>query len=333
MKYLVVGSGSIGKRHIRNLLSIKVKPEDIAVVDTREDRRQEVKDMFSIQNLYNSFESAMEAKKYDAALICTPTSLHIPTAVHLAKKGIHMIIEKPLSHNLEGVEELKEIVDKNKVVVEMAYIFRYSPLTKKVKELLDSGTIGKVLSVRGEFSEYLPDWHPWEDYRSFYMAQKSQGGGSVLDQSHIMDLIHYLIGGFKSVYAINTKISSLEVNADDIAEMIVTLKNGVIASIHTDIFGRDHKKYLEIKGEKGNILWDFYMNEVRHYNADTKSSAVFRKFPTDFNLCYIEELKHFIECCQGLKKPTATLQEGIETMELIMAVEKSHLSQKVEHVR
>ena len=116
--------------------------------------------------------------------------------------------------------------------------FRYTPTIMKVKELLETGLIGKVLSVRGEFSEYLPDWHPWEDYRSFYMAEKSQGGGSILDQSHIMDLIHYLFGGFKSVYAINTRISSLEINADDIAEMIVTMKSGVIAAIHTDIYGQ-----------------------------------------------------------------------------------------------
>lgn len=332
MKYLVIGAGSIGKRHIRNLISIGTRCEDISVVETREDRRKEILDIIKIKIIYKFLGEALDADQYDAGLVCVPTSLHIPMGIQLAQKGIHILMEKPLSHNLEGIEEFKAAVKKNKVIVEMAYIFRYSPAIKKVKELLDSGVIGKVISVRGEFSEYLPDWHPWEDYRTFYMAKKAQGGGSILDQSHIMDLIHYLIGGFKSVYAVNTKLSNLEIEADDFAEMVVTLKNGVIASIHTDIFGRDHNKSLEIKGEKGNIFWHHYLNEVRHYDAEIKCTHVYRNFPSDFNLCYIEEIRRFISCCLGKEKPLVDLRSGIETMELILAAEKSHQSQKVEKV-
>lgn len=323
MKFLVIGSGSIGKRHIRNLLALKVNPADIAAIDTRPDRRAEV-EALGVKTTFASFEEALAAGKYDAAMVCSPTSLHITQGIELAKRGVHMLMEKPLAHDLAGVEELKKVVADNKVAVVMAYIFRFAPITAKVKELLASGAIGKVLYARGEFSEYLPDWHPYEDYRTFYMAEKSQGGGSILDQSHIFDLVHYLIGGFKSVYAFNSLISSLEVNADDIAELVVTLKNGVLASLHTDIFGREHKKYLDIKGEKGNIYWDFYGNQVTLYHPDTKSVEVFKKFPADFNLSYIEELRHFIACCEGREQPIATLQEGIETMELILAAEKSH---------
>lgn len=332
MKYLVIGAGSIGKRHMRNLISIGTKCEDISAVEIREDRRKEILDVLRIRKVYKSFSEALDADQYQAALVCTPTYLHIPTGIQLAQQGIHILMEKPLSHNLDRIEEFKAAVNSNNVIIEMAYIFRYSPGVKNIKGMLDSGAIGKVLSVRGEFSEYLPDWHPWEDYRTFYMAKKAQGGGSILDQSHIMDLIHYLIGGFKSVYAFNTKLSNLEIEADDIAEMVVTLKNGVIASIHTDIFGRDHKKSLEIKGEKGNIFWDHYLNEVRHYDAETKCTHVYRDFPSDFNLCYIEEIKRFISCCQGKAKPLADLQTGIETMELIIAAQKSHQSQKAEQV-
>lgn len=332
MKFLVIGGGSIGKRHTRNLLAVGIKPEDIGVVEVREDRIEEIKTTIGIQNVYTSLDQAVAAKTYNAAIVCAPTSLHIPMGTQLAKRGIHILMEKPLAHNLDGIEEFKAAVKDRNVVVEMAYIFRYTPTIMKVKELLAAGLIGKVLSVRGEFSEYLPDWHPWEDYRSFYMAEKSQGGGSILDQSHIMDLVHYLFGGFKSVYAINTRISSLEINADDIAEMIVTMKSGVIAAIHTDIYGRDHKKELEIKGELGNIFWNQYANEVTHYDAKTQCKYVYRKFPTDFNQNYIAETQRFIDCCNGKKQPLANLQTGIETMELILAAEKSQETQQVEMV-
>ena len=332
MKILIIGTGSIGKRHLKNLINVGIDPSSITAIDTREDRREEVLS-FGVKALYPSLDIALENDDYDAALICSPTNLHLEHGIKLASRGIHMMIEKPLAHDLKGSSKFTELVEENKVIVLMGYIFRFSPLTKKVKALLSANSIGKVLYVRGEFSEYLPDWHPYEDYRSFYMAEKAQGGGSILDQCHIMDLTHYLFGGFENVFALNDNLSNLEINADDYAEMVIKLKSGVLASIHTDIFGREHKKQLEIKGEKGNILWDFYANEVALYDAENKSKKVFNNFTTDFNLCYIDEIKHFIECCKGDAKPIASLQDGIDTMELILSAECSHLSNKLEKVR
>ncbi len=332
MNILVVGAGSIGKRHLKNLLHIGIDTSNLIVVETRDDRRAEVQSL-GLDNIFQSIDDATLNHKIDAAIICSPTSLHIEHAIEIAKKNIHLMIEKPLSRDLQNIDQLKNIVEENNLAVLMAYIFRFSPLTKKVKEILENNTIGKVLYVRGEFSEYLPDWHPWEDYRSFYMAKKSEGGGSILDQSHIIDLVHYLFGGFETVSALNSKISSLELEADDFAEMIIKLKSGVIASIHTDIFGRDHKKSLEIKGEKGNIIWDFYDNSVSVYDANKKETTVFNDFSEDFNNVYIEEINHFIACCKSEQVPIATLQDGIETMELILSSERSEKSRKTELVR
>ena len=322
MKYLCIGSGSIGKRHIRNLMSIGVKAEDISAMDPREDRRNEIINM-GIRDVYSTLEEALETNDYYASIVCSPTDCHIRQGIDLASRGIHILMEKPLADNLEGIEEFKAEIEKNNVVVLMAYIFRFSPLTEKVQEILNSGVIGKVLYVRGEFSEYLPDWHPYEDYRSFYMAEKKQGGGSILDQSHIMDLVHYLFGEFETVYALNGNLSSLEVNSDDYSELTIGLKNGIIASVHTDMFGRDHKKEIEVKGEKGNIYWSPTNNFVTHYDAESKVKKLYNKFPTDFNLNYIKELSHFIACCEGREAPLATLQQGIETMELILGAYKS----------
>ncbi len=331
MKFLCIGAGSIGKRHLRNLLSIGVKADELAASDPRADRRAEVAAM-GISAVFETYEKALAAGDYDAAIMCSPTNLHIPQAIDLAKRGIHILMEKPLGHNLDGIEDLKAAVAETGVVVLMAYIFRFSPLTAKVREILEAGTIGKVLFVRGEFSEYLPDWHPYEDYRSFYMAEKSQGGGSILDQSHIMDLVHHLFGGFETIYALNGNLSSLEVRSDDYSELTVRMKNGIVASIHTDMFGRDHKKELEIKGETGNIYWNSTDNLVTLYDPETKAKQVFRKFPPDFNLNYIEEIRHFVACCEGREKPLATLQEGIETMELILAADRSVTSGAAEMV-
>ena len=143
---------------------------------------------------------------------------------------------------------------------------------------------------------------------------KNLGGGSILDQSHAMDLVHYLFGNFKSVMAFNNKLSKLEIEADDIAEMIIELENGILASIHTDIFGRRHSKSLEIKGENGNIFWDFYNNSVSIYDAKTKTFRTEDSFDKDFNKVYIEELKYFINCCEKNAEAQPNLDVGIDTM-------------------
>ena len=331
VKLLVVGAGSIGKRHIRNALHIGIPKENILAMDTREDRLEEVKKL-GIKLTFDDFDKAIK-QDFDAGIICSPTSLHIKHSTKLAELKKHLLIEKPLSSNLEGVKNLKKIIEENNLTTMIAYVFRLTPSIKFVKEKIEKNEIGKILYLRGEFSEYLPDWHPYEDYRTFYMARKDQGGGSILDQCHIMDLAHYLVGEFNSVSAINLKISNLEVKADDISEMIIKHKNGVVSSIHTDIFGRSHKKYLEIKGEKGNIFWDFYKNEVHISKEKNKKPEVFNKFEKDFNMSYIEELKHFIECFKNEKQTKIPLEEGIETMRLILAAEESQISKKEENLK
>ena len=162
----------------------------------------------------------------------------------------------------------------------------------------------------------------------FIWLKKTQGGGSILDQCHIMDLSHYLIGNFRSVSALNLKISELQIKADDISELIIKHKNGVVSSIHTDIFGRNHKKSIEIKGSKGNIFWDFYKNQVIVYNSKNKLLKKYNKFEKDFNKSYIEELKHFLKSIKYKSKTLIPLEIGIDTMKLIIAAEKSQKLKK-----
>lgn len=324
--FVVTGGGSIGKRHIKNLISLDVDKENIYVLEPREDRANEIKSL----GINNCLKDINEFKEIPikAAIICSPTSYHIDQAIYFATKKADLMIEKPLSRDLKNIDQLKDLVKKNNLVTFIAYIFRFAPSIKFIKEILEKKIIGDIFFVRGEFSEYLPDWHPYEKYNSFYMAKKELGGGSILDQSHVMDLVHYLFGNFKSVMAFNNKISRLEIEADDIAEMIVELDNGILASIHTDIFGRKHNKSLEIKGSKGNIHWDFYKNAVSIYDAETKTLKVEEDFDKDFNKVYIEELKYFIDHSKNNTQAHPNLDVGIDTMNLILSSEESQKTGK-----
>lgn len=330
MKVAVLGLGSIGKRHIMNMISLGIAPADITGVETRKDRQEETQKRFGVTQFVDDYRK-LKGQKFDCAFICTPTSLHIEPAKMFAEQGAYIFMEKPLSHNMDGVEELVKIVKAKNVEVLMAYIFRFAPSVRKLKELIDANAIGKVLYFRGEFSEYLPDWHPWEDYRSFYMAKKSMGGGSILDQSHIIDLAHYLFGEVNEVFAFNGKVSDLEVDADDMAEITASFKSGLQGTIHSDMLGRAHKKWMEIKGTKGNIEWDFYDYSVKLYHADDKKWETWT-FKKDANEMYINEMQHFLDCVKNRKRPLIPLEEGVHTMKIILASEKSSKTRKLELV-
>ena len=330
MNFLVVGCGSVGKRHLNNLIKIGINKNNIYAIDTREDRLEEVKSI-GISNVFNSLDEALKFDIY-ASIVCSPTSMHIEQSLKLLNNNINILMEKPLCSNLDGIDEVIKLKDAKNLTFMMAYVFRFSPMTIQVKQMLKDNEIGKILYARGEFSEYLPDWHPWEDYRHFYMAKKELGGGSILDQCHIMDLFHYLFGKFSSVYAYNTKISELEIQADDIAEMIIHFENNIVGSIHTDIFGRKHKKKFEIKGTEGNITWDFYDKKVTLYKSSTNREDVFNNFDEDFNNCYIEELNTFIAACSDKTILIPNLDVGIDTMKLIVNSEKSHNTKKLEKI-
>jgi len=329
VKFALIGAGSIGKRHIGNLIDRGVAASDIMAVETRADRREECRALFGLSEIYESADQLPETG-IDAALICSPTALHKDHALRLATQGAHLLIEKPLFHNLEGITELEGLVREKGLQVLVAYCFRFSQHARKLKEVIDEQVVGKPLYVYGEFSEYLPDWHPWEDYRTFYMAKTEQGGGSLLDQSHIMDIAHWCFGPVEAVFGFNGRVSDLEVETDDFAEMQVRFKSGLVGTIHQDMFGRQHTKNLEVKCARGNIYWDVYDLSVRVFDIEKHKTEIYQ-FGKDHGVMYFNEIDHFLDLCRGNTcEPFCTLEEGIHGMKIIDAVLRSQESGRLE---
>ena len=327
MKFLIVGLGSIGKRHILNLKRNGIKNSNISGVDPRIDRINETKKIHDIEKCYKNLNE-IKNFHFDAAIICSPTSLHISQAIILANNKVNIFIEKPLNHNLNKVDTFKKIVKKNKLKVLITYPFRFSRHGMKLKEVVKENKLGKVLFFRGQFSEYLPDWHPYEDYRKFYMAKKELGGGSILDQSHLIDMCHFLFGEAKEILGcFNSRVSNLKVNTDDIVNMIIKFKNGIVGNIHQDMIGRSHKKNIEIICENGSILWNVYSLSVEIYNAKLKKTKKF-SYGKNHNLMYESQTKHMLEILSRKVKPKISLEDGIHTMKIISAAIKSNKLKK-----
>lgn len=332
-RVLVVGCGSIGKRHIGNLKKLGVA--EIAAVDSREDRRAEVRERFGVTRLFPSLDEALQ-QPVDAAVICTPTSLHVPPALELARRGVHLMIEKPISHNLDGVDELLKICREKRLVCFVAYVMRFDPSLRKVKQLLDDRAVGQVLSVRSETSSYLPYWHPWEDYRTFYMAKKSLGGGAILDESHSLDYVRWLLGEPERVSCLNDRISKLEIDTDDINEMIVRFRSGAVATIHQDLIGRQPQENLEIIGSETTLHWDAKTHTVELYGVETKKREKVMydgEEEVDDAATYVAEMRHFLECVRTGEDPLITGEDGKRTLQLILAGLESARTERAVPVR
>lgn len=320
MKVLVVGCGSVGKRHIRNL--IQLKAGEIHAVDSRRDRLEEVKSL-GIETCFTSIQEALRDNwKPHAAVIATPPKFHITLALDLLDEGCDILIEKPLSRDLEGVNELIEKARRLNRWIMTGYTYRFWNPLIFMKRLLDEGKIGRPLSARISFNEYLPDWHPWEDYRKFYMASKDLGGGALLDSSHTLDIARWFFGEVKALCGTYRQLSNLEIETDDFVEIFLEFNSGTFCSVRMDLIDRAHQRDMSVAGEDGNLNWDFAKNQVNLYDAKTKKWECFT-FKDDRNDMFISEMSYFLNCVQGRQKPNYDFDECKRTMELVALCRES----------
>ena len=321
MRILIIGAGSVGRRHINNLNNLGY--EDIDVVDISDSSLDYVKKNFRIKETFTDFKDALSSKSYDAAFILTPPIYHIPMALELARNGIDLFIEKPLGHNLEHVDELIKVTEKNNLVVMIGYNQRFNFGLRKLKSYIENGTLGKIYYIRAEAGQYLPDWRPWQDYRKSYTAIKELGGGIILDGSHEIDYVMWLVNSkVKDVKAVYDKVSDLEINVEDTAEIILKFENGIIASIHLNMIEKGYNRYCKIVGEEGSVKWIFKDNTLEFYDGASKM-LITERYEWDSNHSYLEELKHFFYCIGNKIGTTSNLYTAKETLEVVMRVKET----------
>jgi len=329
MKIVVVGSGSIGKRHIRNLKKIFEKRGDgseVIAFDVNAEALKLIEEEYKVRITTNIDEAFVEA---DGVFICTPNYLHASLALKAVQNNCHVLIEKPMAHDLDNVEELLNIAKEKNLTVTVGYMLRYYEPLKKVKELLGQEKIGKIYGAIVECGSYLPGWRPTQDYRRNYGAMKSQGGGVILDSIHEINYIKYLLGEVESVFALTDKRSDLEIDTEDYASISLKFKSGVIANVHLDYLQRSYSRRCKIIGEKGTIEWDFVGHKVRIFDANKNEWSETSLENLDFNKTYLAEEKHFVDCISGVTQPLIDGKEGKQDVLICLAAKESAESGKL----
>ena len=307
-----------------------MKAGNLIAFDVNADQCRNVEKEFGVKT-YSSLDEAL-SQNPDIALICTPTSLHIPAAMAAARKGCHLFIEKPLSHTMEGVDELIEIVAQKKLISLVGCNMRFHPGLMKVKMLLEAEAIGRVIAARIEAGQYLPDWHPSENYRKGYSAKSNLGGGVILDAIHEIDYIRWMLGEVESIACFSGRVSKLEIETEDTAAIIMRFISGTIGEVHLDYIQRVYSRTCHIIGDEGTIRWDYNTGEVRYYSAETKEWQIFKNPPGWIpNQMYLDELSHFLRCINGEEQPTLDIIQGELVLKIALAAKAS--AEKMQFLR
>lgn len=287
---LIIGFGSIGQRHYRNLLSLGFT--NIAAYDLDSLKLADVLPERRVAQLTQKI-----VKQFGVILVCSPTHLHI-THVRLALlAGAHVFIEKPLSHTLRGLTDLTRLARAKKLITMVGCNMRFHPCLQFVKRYLEEKKLGAVYSMRHEFGSYLPSWRPTQDYRKNYAAKKSTGGGIILDDIHEFDLLFWLndFSRVKKQFLLAQHTGALEIKTEDAVLGGFLFANGVLGEVHADYLSQHYRRSVVVIGERGNLSWNFNENIV-WFEIKEAREKLFEIKDFDFNEVYKEELQYFLKC-------------------------------------
>lgn len=307
LRVAVVGLGSIGRRHLENLGRLGVgrklivrrphgtnlafaPPADAIVVDSH---------------------SAALAAGLDAAIICNPTSEHVPAALEYVAGGVPVLVEKPISHRLDQAERLVAAAKTGGVRAGMAYVMRYHPAYRLAREAVAAERLGRLLYAKIWFEAFLPDWHPWEDYRQGYAARRELGGGALPTLDHEIDFLNWLLGAPEAAAGRSGRSGGLEMDADDWATLSIDYPGGVRASGVFSLCRRDRSRGFELIGQRGTLAFSFETGRLQLLDGRSEPETLWAGAGYDLNDAYLDMLRDFFSSLlEPGRKPPIPLAAG-----------------------
>lgn len=335
MKILLIGLGGIGQRHVRNIRTLLGEGAEIIAWRVRRlsrvvtptlqsDESLDVEKVYGIR-VFDSLESALSEQPH-IAFICNPSSLHVAPALACLRAGCDLFLEKPVSHNLDGLAELTSEAAERRRVVMVGYQLRFHPCFLALQRAVREGGLGDLLAVRAHVGEYLPGWHPYEDYRQMYASRADLGGGVLVTQIHEFDYLYALFGVPRRLFALGGHWSHLEIDVEDTASTLMEFQFGqrpLPVHLHQDYVQRPPNRGCEIVGDQGKIVMDLASLAVTRYDRDGKVAETGRWENFDRNQLFLDELRHFFECVETRRKPVVDLRDGVWSLRMALAARES----------
>jgi predicted dehydrogenase len=321
---LVVGLGSAGRRHV-GIIKELFPDINIVVLRHRQCDKNDI-DALGLYKCVTSIDKAIETNP-QAAIIANPATKHIGVAEKLAHNGIHLLIEKPISDSSMGVQALINICNQNNVILMTGYNLRFLPSLIEFKKQLQAKKIGDIYLVRSEVGQYLPSWRPESDYKNGVSANKSLGGGVLLELSHEIDYLSWIFGPIKWVKSHVSKQSDLDIDVEDSANIILGFKSNdgreLISSLNIDFIRHDTTRKCFVIGEKGTLLWNGINGQVMFFKKSGTQWDELYSSKLEREYTYKEEIKSFFLSVETITIPSISGQDGLEVVKIIENIKES----------
>ena len=312
---LVVGYGSIGRRHCSNLLSIGC--EDVRLLRCAPPRPGSLESPEDLK-VYRDPEEAWADAPW-AVVVANPSSLHVETSLQAIRAGAHVLLEKPVSGDLESARELLDSSRSSSCCISMAYCFRYHPLYRAVHDAVSQGRLGRIFHAHTWQGQFLPAWHPWEDYHDSYAARVDLGGGVVRTLDHDLDMVRWVLGQPVEVLASAGALSGIGVEVEDTADMIFRHPDRVQASVHVSFARQDYARGMWVVGEKGSVNLDWNASNVRIFEGAELAETIDLPGDFDLNTIYVEMLRDALTAFEATPPVAAIpLDDGVAALEMAL---------------
>ena len=317
---LILGSGSVGRRHARNFHALGCH---VSCMDPRRDRLEEAGRELSIKHQFTDLQTALShAGEFSGVAVCSPPKFHVEQSQAALELGLPVLLEKPASVDAESCQPLQKTVQQGGKLL-LGYTYRWWPPIIRLKTLIDNSAVGSLRHARFVMSAHLADWHPWERYQDFFMASRELGGGALLDESHFIDLMLWFFGVPERVFARIDKISDLDIDTDDVVDIVATYPEGFRVTVHLDLFGRPHEKHIVVAGETGTVQCLFGPDVVRIGRTPGQEWET-ETFSVERNDMFMGAAREFLELIGGTRcEATCTILDGMTVLDVLGACRKS----------
>ena len=299
---LVVGFGSIARRHIESLRAMAADAEIVVL-------RPSGKPGGADCRFVTTVEQALQTKPA-LAVIASPSAFHMESLLPLLQAGVPCYVEKPPVASQADVERLRAL--KPLPVTLTGCNLRFLPSLQRLRRELQSGAIGTPVRASLQAGQWLPDWRPGTDYRKSYSADARRGGGAILDLVHELDAARWLFGEFDRVHAVVGKLSALEIDAEDSAAIVLGPRPAVAVGL--DFVARPPIRRYEIFGDKGTLTWDLLARRLMLGSEVLDADAA----SFDVAATYRAAMQEFVSAVYGGRPTTQDLLDGLKSTELAL---------------
>jgi predicted dehydrogenase len=330
MKALQIGLGSMGKRRIRNLKAIGIT--DITGFDKREDRRTEAEEKYGIRTTDDMSDDLLSNS--DIFIVSTPPDRHNEYMKHAVTYGKPAFIEASVIK--EGLEEIAETAAENGTLIAPSCTFRFHPGVRIIKDIVLGGKYGKICNFTYIMGQYLPDWHPWESIKDFYVGKKETSASREMVPFELTWLLD-VTGTPEEVFAFYGSTHDMGVDTDDTYNVNFKFKD-FLGTLIVDVVSRFATRSLIMNLERAQVRWNWEEKTIKLYDAESKSwenygieeghaeSGYNKNIAEEM---YIDEMRAFVSAAKGIDLFPNTLDEDIGILSILENAEKTNKGMRV----